>query len=170
MDEHDESASSPAPRPAAAASPLAGLRERRAKVRQALHLDLAVPRYDPPVYVRFKPVSDARVSSINKTLEKSKDPEKVVLANARVLAEACVGVFEVDGDGDPVSIDPEDREGDWPRFDERLGQLLGIADAAAATVVIRELYATDGDIISTATRLAEWSGYSLAELEERSGN
>ena len=40
MDEHDEKASIPAPRPAAAASPLAGLRERRAKVRQALHLDL----------------------------------------------------------------------------------------------------------------------------------
>lgn len=157
-----------AQRPAAPGSALSSLRARRAKAREELHLDLAVPRLDPPVYVRFAPVDDGRVKAINKRFEKSKDKDRDVLINAAVLAEACRGLFEVI-DNQEVSVDDSDREGEWPRFDDQLADLLGI-EAGKASDVVRALYLTDGDVIATATRVAEWSGYSMADLEEREGN
>lgn len=156
------------PRPAAPGSVLASLRDRREKARQELHLDLAVPRLDPPVYVRFAPVEQSQINRINKRHEKSKDKDRDVIINAVILAEACRGVFEVIDD-EPVSVDPDARDGDWPRFDELLADMLGL-DTDKASDVVRGLYLTDGDVIATATRLAEWSGYSIAELEEREGN
>lgn len=156
------------PKPAAPSSPLASLRARREKAREELHLDLAVPRLDPPVFVRFAPVEQSQIARINKRHEKSKDKDRDVIVNAVILAEACRGVFEV-VDDDPVSIDAADRDGDWPRFDEQLAGLLGL-DTDKASDVARGLYLTDGDVIATASRLAEWSGYSMSDLEEREGN
>lgn len=155
-------------RPAASGSPLSSLRARRDTARQRLHLDLEVPRMDPPVYVRYSPLPHGRITAITKRFEKSKDADRDVLANAAILAEACQGIYEVI-DGREVSVDDRDRDGDWPRFDDRLAELLGIT-AGKASDVVRGLYLTDGDVIATASRLAEWSGYSAAELEEREGN
>lgn len=155
-------------RPAAAGSQLASLRDRRAAAAKQLYLDLPVPRLEPEVFVRFAPVEQAQIDRINKRHEKSKDREKTVKINAVVLAEACRGIFEVI-DEQEVSIDPADREGDWPRFDEKLADLLGL-DSTGAVDVVRGLYLTDGDVIATATKLADWSGYSITDLEEREGN
>lgn len=157
-------------RPAAPGSPLASLRDRREKAREELHLDLAVPRLEPPVYVRFAPVEQSQINRINERHRKSKDKDKDVIINALVLTEACRGVFEVI-DGESVSVNPGGRDGDWPRFDPELADLLGLnPDETKAVDVVRGLYLTDGDIIATASRLAEWSGYSMADLEEHSGN
>jgi hypothetical protein len=157
--------SEPGPRPAASGSALASLRARREQAKDDLHLDLAVPRLDPPVYVRFAPVEQALIDRANKRHEKSKAQDKNVVINAVILADACQGVFEVI-DGEEVSVDDRDRDGEWPRFDEQLADLLGV-DATKAADVVRALYLTDGDVIATATKLADWSGYSLADLEER---
>lgn len=150
--------------PAATGSRLESLRDRRAKALQAAYLDLEVPRIDPPIYVRFAPVPMHRIQSANKLTEKSKDQDRIVITNAAILAGACQGVYEI-VDGTEVSIDPDDRFGDWPKFDERLAGLLGV-DASKAIEVVRALYITDGDIVSTADKLAEWSGYT-AEQHER---
>lgn len=158
--------------PAAPDSPLAGLRERRKKIADELFVDYAIPRYAPPVYVRFRPIEDAQAQKINKESGKSKDNDINVVANASALAHACIGVFEVI-DGQAVSIDPDDRStdpADWPTFDARLGQLLGLPEATGAVSVVRALYFTDGDILATSGRLAEWSGYSIQAVEEREGN
>lgn len=158
--------------PAAPSSVLTGLRERRQQVVNKLFIDLVVPRYDPPIWVRFGPISDTRVGAINKQAEKSKDPEKNVVANAVGLADVCLGVFEVI-DGEKVSVDPDDRDPDpanWPKFDDRLAGLLGLPGTKKAADVVRGLYLTDGDIIATSSKVAEWSGYSLDGVEEFEGN
>ena len=94
--------------PVAEGSVLAGLRERREQAKTKLVKDLAVPRMDPPVYVRFKPIPSRRLTAANKQAAASGDKDAEVIANAGVLAEACLGVFEVI-DGREVSIDPNDR-------------------------------------------------------------
>ncbi len=178
VDQHDETPESLGERPAAPTSALTGLRARRQQVVAALYVDYAVPRYDPPIFVRFRPISDARMTAINKQADKSKDPEKQVVANAVALAECCVGVFEQvteDGETRQVSVDhdnPSTDPEDWPRFDQRLAELLGLDTSGPlkAADVVRGLYATDGDVLATAGKVAEWSGYSLQGVEEREGN
>ena len=150
--------------PAAASSALTSLRARRTKVKDKLYFDLAVPRYDPPVFVRFAPLPAPLLTATAKRAEKSRDPEAEIKGNAALLAHVCRGVFEV-RDGVEVSIDPENEE--WPRFDKRLAELLD-PDAAAPTSageVVRMLYATDGDVIATVTDLGRHSGYADEDLQ-----
>jgi hypothetical protein len=165
-----------------------GLRDRRQKAVDSLFLERQVPRLDPPVFVRFKPLEGHRVDAINKAASKSKDPERSVVGNARALAESCVGIYEKI-DGQIVSVDPTDERvveipddpkaplpaipDDWPKFDATLAALLGMANPATVTAVqvVRELYLTDGDVTSEAGELTAWSGYAGEEaLEEYSGN
>lgn len=154
--------------PAAEGSVLATLRERREQAVAALHKDLRVPRLEPPVYVRFRPISQPAIEQANKRASASKADDAATAANAAVLAGACIGVFEVDEDGAEVSVDPDNAT--WPQFDKRLARLLGVKAGKAADVV-RALYLTDGDVIATVTKLAEWSGFNEAELErDAAGN
>lgn len=161
-------------RPAASSSPLAGLRQRREDAVKVLHVDLPVPRYEGiDLYVRYRPVPEHRVTAITKVTEKSKDREKNIIAQATILAEVCIGVFAVvkhDGEDVEVSVDDDDPHGEWPKFDERLGKILGLEHTTRAAEVVRRLYLTDGDVLATASRLAEWSGYTLENVEEREGN
>lgn len=164
----EESTTGVGPVPAAPTSPLASLRERRQKSVDTLFIDLEVPRYDPPLFVRFGPISDERIELINKQHAKSKDKARNVNANAVALAESCLGVFEK-VDGERVSVDPENRSSDpaeWLRFDKQLGALLGDPDTVTAAEVVRLLYLTDGDVLATAAKVTEWSGFSLAGIEE----
>ncbi|HXH77317.1 hypothetical protein [Nocardioides sp.] len=146
------------------------LRERREQARSKLYLDRRVPRIDPPVFVRFKPLSSARLEGLTRQAEKSKDPERYINGSAIAIADACVGIFEVIDD-EKVSIDPDGDRDDWPRFDSRLAELLGLADLGKAAPIVRALYLTDGDVTSEAAALTEWSGYAGQEAdEEYAGN
>lgn len=152
-------------RPAAAGSALANLRERRAAAAKNLHLDLAVPRLEPPVYVRFRPVKIEEINRVNAQYAKSKAKDVDVIVNAVILSHACLGVFG-EADGQPAG-DPET----WPRFDSELAQLLGLPEASGAVDVVRGLYLTDGDVIATGSRLSDWSGYAWQDLErDAAGN
>lgn len=161
---------------AAESSPLAGLRAARAKVVATLHTDLPIPRLEG-FGVRYGIVTQRRIDQITKKFQQSKDPDRTVIINALVLAEACLGVYQW-VDGEQVSVDPEDRAGEWPKFAERLAELLHDPDepkprATKSSDVVRSLYLTDGDIVSTATQLAEWNGYAaeiLADDEDLQGN
>lgn len=152
-------------RPAAGGSALSGLRARRDAARKKLHLDLAVPRLDPPVYVRFEPVPQERLTRIARQYKDSKARDVEVVMNAVHLASACIGVFaEVDGqpEGDPDS---------WPRFDADLAEILGLPASTSPVDIVRDLYLTDGDVIATGTRLVEWSGYAWQDIErDAAGN
>lgn len=167
-DELDPATPEPGLTPAAEGSVLADLRTRRERAKAALTTDLEVPRLDPPVYVRFKPPTQARIDAANQRARNGNDKDATVLANAIVIADSCVGVFEII-DGEKVSVDPTDRDGTWPLFDKRLARLLGVPAGRAADVV-RALYLTDGDVLSTSAKLAEWSGFATEQLELDEGN
>lgn len=162
--------------PAPASSPLGSLRERRKKRRETLKYDLRVPGYDPEVFVRFKPVAQAKLVAATKRADKSKSPDALALANAALLIDACLGVFQLDSDGTPVSIDPDNLthdEADWPKFDDRLGQLL--ADEGeilgSATSVCRALYENDMALSRHTNMLLEWSQSMNEDLDrEHEGN
>lgn len=154
-------------RPAAPGSVLASLRDRRKAAEQKLHLDLRVPRLEPPVFVRFRPVTQAEINRINTQHAKSKAKDVDVIINAVSLSTACIGVFD-EVDGKLRSIDPEGDADEAPRLDERLAQLLELPEGSTAVEVVRGLYLTDGDIISTGARLAQWSGYAWQDVERES--
>lgn len=154
-------------RPAAAGSALSSLRARREAAVKKLHLDLAVPRLDPPVYVRFRPIGQAEINGINARHAKSKAKDVDVVINAVSLATACLGVFD-EVEGQLRSIDPSGDADDAPTFDERLAALLELPEGSTAVDVVRGLYLTDGDIIATGARLAQWSGYAWQDIERES--
>lgn len=152
-------------RPAAPGSPMRSLRARRDAARNKLHTDLAVPRYDPPVYVRFRPLSQGEIDAAQKTHEKSRDRDRTVIANAGLLANACLGIFEIDEDGQEVGVGCTDPGADWPRFDKDFSEQVSDVPLTRASDIVRALYFTDGDVIATAARLTEWSGYNTEQLE-----
>ncbi|WP_156759561.1 hypothetical protein [Microbacterium karelineae] len=150
--------------PAAPTSGLAALRTQRAKIKQKLHLDLLVPRYDEPVYVRYMPPTKAQINRVSDRATKSRD--KDALAEAMLLAECCLGVFQKDDDGKPIG-DPDD----WPKFDKDLAEYLGEPSLDRAADVVRALFFTDGDIIAQAAALTSWAGYAEAQaVEDYEGN
>lgn len=165
-----EATQSVQPVPAADGSELSSLRSRRARVREQLHFDLEVPRYDPPVLVRYKPVPQEKIEQTFERTKKMRGKDRTAVTNAIILAGACIGVFEVI-DGEEVSVDPDDRAGEWPTFGPRLAGILGEPMAKKASDVVRALYLTDGDLISTAQELAALSGYAQDQIErDSSGN
>jgi hypothetical protein len=156
----------PAPRqtPAAPSSQLAGLRERRAQARQRSKLDLVVPGYDPPVYVRFRALTPEELDRITTRHAKAKSSERALRMNSTVLATACIGIFEIDPDsGEEVSVDPENREGDWPRFDTRLAEILGVK-AEKADDIVQALYVEKMHVLSMGDEVATWSSAADQEL------
>jgi len=150
------------PAPAAHGSALMSLRARRQAGEAKLFTDLAVPRYDPPVFVRFRPIPQARLSSLLKKQRNDKSPEAGLLSNLAVLAECVEGVFVHDDNGEPIA---PDGGSEWPKFDDDLAAMLGV-DGGRAADVIRALYFTDGDVAATADRIIEWSGYSEKNVSE----
>lgn len=165
--------------PAAPGSLLADLRGRRERiVTEKLHTDLKVPRWDdeggPAIFVRYGPTTQARVDAANKQARASKSKHATLVANATVLADACLGIFAV-VDGEKVSIDPDDPHGELLKFEPKLAELLGVRAGKAAQIVRDPetnsgLYFTDGDVISTAMQLAEWSGFAAEQMELDEGN
>lgn len=162
-----------------------GLRDRRAKVAEKLYTDRAVPRLDG-FFVRFRAIDGARLEAIQKqaTEKKNKNPERSVIGNANVLAECCLGVYQVaaededpivetDVDGKTVGlvsvVDDDDPEA--PKFDKRLARELGISEASNAASVVRALYLTDGDVTAEANAIIAWSGFAGEQMiEEYAGN
>lgn len=151
------------PRPAPAGSLLDTIRQERAKRERALFVDYPVPGL-ADVHVRFRPIQQAEIERVNRRFEKSKDLERDLLINATILTIGCVGVWSKP---DPDAVFPEDS----PRFDAALAPALDLPEDAPPVEMVRKLYATDGDVISTAVRLAEWSGYTASEIDrEFEGN
>lgn len=148
------------PRPAAGGSPLANLRQRREAKVAKLYMDLSVRGLEPLV-VRYRPVTAAEITRTNKRFEKSKADDVDVLINAVILSQACLGIFDKP---DATASVPTNEA--WPRFDKDLAQSLGLNPEAVQGVdVVRALYLTDGDIISTGAELSQWSGFTLSDVD-----
>ena len=146
---------------------LKALKARREQLQKDLFIDLQVPRWDDPeIFVRYGPMDPTAAEKAIDTRRQSKAPDFMVWANADVLARSCIGVFAcLDGDYETkYSLNPDNPEGPWTRFDPALARALGLITDAAADVV-RGLYQTDGDLINAASALTEWSGHASRKLE-----
>ena len=148
--------------PAAPGSALEAFRARRRKRR---HVDLKVPDTEPAIWVRYGPLPQHRIDAHVMRYAKSKDPDRTVKREAALLAEACVGVFEV-VDGREVSIDPDARDAEWPTFGPELAVLLGIP-ATGAGEIVRALYGEDAALMATSEKYAEWLQVTVEERDDR---
>jgi hypothetical protein len=151
---------------AAPSSPLAGLRAQRQEIREKLHLDLRVPRYEDDVFVRYSPPTQAQIKRHTERAKKTRGGDTGAFVETLVLAECCQGVFQKNASGEPIGS-PEE----WPKFDADLAEYLGAPEAKRAVDVVKALYFTDGDIISTAAGLMKWAGFADEQVaEEYEGN
>lgn len=148
---------------------LGDLRARHEAITAEQVLELPVPRWhDPEIVVRYRPATAEAIAKATRIAERAKGPGRTqaeINVNVDVLIEACVGVFAV-LEGKKYSLAPGSPDGDLTRFDADLAENLGLDGNATARQVVRTLFITDGDIISHARRLGEWSGWALTTADE----
>ncbi len=151
------------------ASLLGNLKALREEITNSLDLELEVPRWFETkgirVIVRYKPLEHEYIVKTMKTAEKAGQiAEAIIWANADLLVKACTAVFAL-VDGKEYSLRPGDENGDFTTFDADLGANLGVENPTARRVC-RELFLTDGDLITQADRLVDWSGYRKRQADE----
>lgn len=152
-------------------SPFALLAGKREGAIAKLFIDQAVPRWEDElgrtVWVRFKPSNPAFFGQAVERREKAHqtalrkggpnakgNPDRVIDANADLLAECCIAVYDLAIDEEP----PDELDGTLPDFrSTELSEALGVPNAGAAATV-RALYLTDGDLLIASGELMEWSG------------
>lgn len=119
------------------------------------------------IFVRFEPVEQAAIDEANAWIRKNqKVRDRQVIAEARVIADACRGVLEL-VDGHKVSVDSNDRGGDPPQIGPELAQLLGMDEPnPLSTDIVRALYVHDGPLRATYLRLTEKSGFVPIPLDD----
>lgn len=162
----DEGARSSAP------SILSSLKERRQQVVNEQVLRLPVPRWDnPKIVVRYKPVDHGFIKAAQVRVEKAsrdKQAEIELEANADILIRGCVGVVAI-LDGEEYSLRPGDENGEPTLFDKDLADNLGVTGVGGkpptARAVVRALFITEGDILSAANELIQFSGYRETEAD-----
>lgn len=147
---------------------LASLKERRQQVIEEQVLTLPVPRWtNPEIVVRYRPVEHSYIRAAQDRLAKApKDRryEMEVDGNADILIRGCIEVVAVI-DGEEYSLRPDDPHGEPTVFDSDLASNLGLDDRTTARQVVRALFVTQGDILSAAQSLIQWSGYKETEAD-----
>jgi hypothetical protein len=141
------------------------LRARRQHADESRHLDLVIPETSPPIYLRLLRADPDYVEDQVLRGEESKAPGARSRANAAVVARYCAGVYEMGEGGKLRSIDPDDPDGQPPRFDDRLGELLEMPPGIQPTQLALELCGKAG-VRHLAAKLCEWSGMDPAERVE----
>ena len=149
-------------------SVLGSLKERRQQVVNETVLRLPVPRWrDPELVVVYKPVDHKYIRAAQDRVSKAPKErryEAEVDGNADILIRGCVGVVAV-VDGKDYSLKPGEPHAEPTLFDADLASNLGLDDAATAREVVRSLFIAEGDIISAAGALTQWSGYRETEAD-----
>lgn len=158
----------PADAPKAPSFALKSLAAKREALKEGLYLDLQVPRWnDPEIFVRFGPIDVTLTETVVEKRRKSKVPEWSILANADILAQACVGIYAcLEGDQETkYSLRVGDENGSWTKFDPDMATALGSVLQGASDVV-RALYLTDGDLLEAARQVTDWSGIKNEQVDE----
>lgn len=140
----------------------ARIRGRLASQREKVTFDLAVPGAEPPLYCRFEVQPYKRLSEAAnaiKDAEKERDDEKVMRVNCQLVADACLGVFELDEQGKPISCDPAMPDGPWPRFGPKLAEALGIDNPPIRTVDLVPDVITEAGVFHFAGEIMIRSGF-----------
>lgn len=138
-------------------SPLAALRQRIQQARQQRVLDLPVPGLER-VVVRYGEVPAPELARIYRKRKKDTWEEQSLLAACDVLAVACMGIYERADDGELVA--DGDLLASQPDGSPVTFATLRLAETGRAVDEVRALYVTDGDVLTAADRVTEFSGYT----------
>jgi hypothetical protein len=155
------------PAPDSALARLKAKREQAGR-NEDRYVDLLIPDSDD-VYVRLGYLDPEDTTRIREQIVgKRTRPRRsdAVRVNTAILVEACRGVFVLDDDR-KVSVDPDNPStdpADWPRFDPRLGELLGVEGGASE--VARALLGDDWALTSLAAEYNEWLTPVVEQLDE----
>lgn len=167
-------------------SPLVNLRQRREEIGAKQFTDIKVPRWEnPELFVRYKPVDHSFIRKALGKMRKAKGDrgDAEVDGNADVMIQGCLGVYAmIDGEAHtldapdhwvPVDIGSEEDDietldySEWGKFDKVLGETLGLDPKhSSARQVVRTLYITDGDVITTAQDVIRFSGYKNPDADD----
>lgn len=147
---------------------LSQLGERREQIRMRETLDLPIPRWsDPEIIVRYRPIEHAQIRRAQQAVEKAPKRDQFeaeVNGNIDLLIRGCDSVV-ARIDGQDYSLKPGEPKGEFTKFDKDLAENLGLAEDATARQVVRKIFFTDGDIMSHAAGLVQWSGYRETEAD-----
>jgi hypothetical protein len=149
---------------------MGSLASRRKEIADKQTTVMPVPRWDDPkIFVRYKliPHDDIRKALDKIEAAKPRDKGSVeVLSNCDVLIQACVEVWGELDDDKPYSLNPDDPHGPRTKFDKDLARNLGLNDQATARQVVRALFFSDADILTTAGSFMDFVGYKRDMIEE----
>jgi len=148
-------------------TPLEGLRDRYKQIRAELYKDIQIPRWnEPALWARFKAVDMSKLSEASANRQKKGGSDWTLLSSADVLVNSCIGVYAVyDSDPDTkYSLREDDPHGEWTRFDKDLADALGL-DTKSHAETCRKVFLTDGDLLSVADALIEWSNNANNEAD-----
>lgn len=161
-------------------SPLDVLRGKRADLERGLFYDLQVPRWDQvlgrAIWVRYKPAStpllnasmERRRENHEKAIRAGKqgDQEWMIRANADMLVDACIAVYDLAINENPPNGDlPEN----LPTFSsselsEALDSPIRPCPRNAVGTCIH-LYGTSADVLMASQQLLVWSGQTSKEAD-----
>ncbi len=141
------------------------LAKARVEAAAKLAFELPVPRMDMLV-VRYRPVDQRVWTGILDRASKQPDVTPLDI-NCRLLAAHVEGVFVDDGEK-LVSADLLNPDQEAPRFEQRLAEALGIDWNNDQSDLVKRVYLTDGDVISTAAAVLDLSGFGRADEIEAS--
>lgn len=156
--------------PASSGSVLDTLRQEREAKLAGLWIDLRVPRYDTPLYVRFKPITSPALARLMARAEEGskRSDDAQFYGHIGVLAETVVGVFVKNANGECVS--PLDGSLDnLPKFEASLADGMGIPHDGSVASIIKKFYLADGDIFRVSQAIQDFSGFSADPLEAEPG-
>lgn len=142
-------------------SQLSRLRARVEKARSESWMDLEVPRLGGSVICRYKPLSETKRTQIQKYRSKSTDDQSLMYA-VDVVAWCNEGVW--------LDVSIEDvKSGVPPTFPAGFADpnLWVELEVSSATNAVLELFVEEGDIVGTAAKLFEFSGFVSGDLLER---
>lgn len=161
-----------------AGSPLARMRAQRERQAEELaELHVHVPRTtDPSIWVIYRPIDPGYVQDAIEKRQKAHKKRNgraapgddwVVLANADILAEYCLGIYWLDDDEKEHGFS-QDAPDDVHRltYGPELSRALG-HEPTSAIDSVRQLFVTGADLVMHAGELATRSGLEAEELEAR---
>jgi hypothetical protein len=161
-------------------SPLSLLQGKRQELERELFYDLQIPRWDQilgrALWVRFKPASapllDAAINRRRENHERATkagkmgDPDWLIRANADMLVDACIAVYDLAlGEEPPTEPLPEN----LPTFaSSELSEALdtpGNPCPRNAVGTCLHLYGTSSDVLMASQQLLLWSGQASKEAD-----
>lgn len=146
------------------------LQAQRKQIADELLLTKQIPHWGPPsgpeIFVVYRPVQVEELDKVRRKAEKNKNltrAQQGLLAAKDQLILACEKVYGII-EGEKYSFGPEPR-GESTRFDAEMAATFGLKNNSARAVV-EFLFLNDGDLLSHAEAVAEFSGFGNEQLED----